>query len=284
MRKLVAVVIPVWKENLSGFEEISLRQSSSILNKHTFYLISYRGLNIKKITDILEEKSVRYKLVFFKKKSFSSIADYSRLMLSVGFYGRFIKYKYILLYQLDCFVFRDELESWADAGYSYIGAPWLKGYGEAKPDAPVIGVGNGGLSLRNVADHLNVLFSFSFIEKPRHFFGMYANNLLIKALKSFLFCISNATVQNNTFFLFNNWSSNEDIFWAEIATRNFSWFKVPEYQIASRFSTEVQPRYFYELHRKETPFGCHAWWTYDFEFWKPHIEKFGYNLITHVDG
>jgi hypothetical protein len=40
---------------------------------------------------------------------FKDLDNYSNLMTSVSFYERFYKYKFILIYQLDVFVFRDEL-------------------------------------------------------------------------------------------------------------------------------------------------------------------------------
>jgi hypothetical protein len=36
--------------------------------------------------------------------------------LSASFYERFLDTKYILIYQLDAFVFKDELQEWCDKG------------------------------------------------------------------------------------------------------------------------------------------------------------------------
>lgn len=278
MRKSVAIVIPVWKEDYTKFEKISFQQCCSILKKHTFFLITYRGLNLKKYTDILEQNSVDFKVVFFNRNSFRSIESYSQLVLTVGFYSRFIRYKYILLYQIDCFVFRDELEYWVDTGYSYIGAPWLEGYHQAEYGDPVMGAGNGGLSLRNVGAHLRTLLSFSYIEKPKTFPGNRGSSRSLHFLNGWLSWLKNVTIKNNTFFLFNNYELNEDVFWVDIAANNFSWFTIPDWEVAALFSVEVQPKYFFELNNRKIPFGCHAWWTYDLDFWKPYIEEFGYNL------
>ena len=38
-------------------------------------------------------------------------------------YSRFEKYEYMLIYQLDAFVFSDRLMEFVEAGYDYIGAP-----------------------------------------------------------------------------------------------------------------------------------------------------------------
>ena len=32
------------------------------------------------------------------------------------------------------------------------------------------------------------------------------------------------------------------------------------------------------MNQDRLPFGCHAWFRYDLEFWRPHIEAFGHDL------
>jgi hypothetical protein len=264
MKKKAVIVIPVWKEELTEFEIISLQQACLIFKKYTFCVITFKHLKLDNFLAILNENRIQFKIVLFSENSFSNIEKYSRLMLSVVFYGRFIAYEYILIYQLDCFAFRDELDAWIKTGYSYIGAPWMDGYDLASYGNAVIGVGNGGFSLRKVSAHLRVLLSFSKIDKD-HLFVVDRN--FFKRI-----------LLNNTFFILNDFQLNEDIFWGVISKRNFPWFKVPEWELAARFSVEVQPQYFFELNNYTLPFGCHAWWRYDLEFWKPHIEQFGYKL------
>ena len=113
----------------------------------------------------------------FDDAFFTDIHAYNTLMLSPEFYERFTAYRYILIAQLDTYIFRDELQAWCARGYDYVGAPWIvrdiyrhplmrlcsaikKRYCEAtgKPNSQVTGnkVGNGGLSLRKVESHLRV--------------------------------------------------------------------------------------------------------------------------------
>lgn len=47
-------------------------------------------------------------------------------MLTKEFYLRFRQWEYLLIYQLDAYVFQDELMDWCNKGYDYIGAPFLK--------------------------------------------------------------------------------------------------------------------------------------------------------------
>ncbi len=88
----------------------------------------------------------------------------------------------------------------------------------------------------------------------------------------------NLTVRNNTFFLCNNYAANEDGYWGLLIGKKFSWFKVAPPDDAMKFSFEVQPKRFFEENLRKLPFGCHAWIKYDFDFWKSHIESFGYKL------
>ena len=48
------------------------------------------------------------------------------LMLSPFFYESFLDFKYVLIHQLDVFIFKDELNYWCNQNYDYIGAPWFK--------------------------------------------------------------------------------------------------------------------------------------------------------------
>ena len=78
-------------------------------------------------------------------------------MLSSVFYQEFEQYQYVLIAQTDSLVFSDDLNIWAEKGYSYIGAPWFEGYTQPTQPLRLTAVGNGGFSLRNVQDFLRVL-------------------------------------------------------------------------------------------------------------------------------
>lgn len=86
------------------------------------------------------------------------------------------------------------------------------------------------------------------------------------------------TVRNNTHKWLNSYRGHEDQFWGLSVAKKFSWFKVPAYEEAAAFAFEMQPHRLFELTGHRLPFGCHAWWKYDLDFFKPHIEAFGYRL------
>jgi hypothetical protein len=74
--------------------------------------------------DYITKKYSNISVESFPKRYFENIEGYNELLLSASFYERFLDTKYILIYQLDAFVFKDELQEWCDKGYDYI-APWI---------------------------------------------------------------------------------------------------------------------------------------------------------------
>lgn len=62
----------------------------------------------------------------FDDAYFKSPKTYNKLLINPLFYERFVAYEFMLIHQLDAYVFKDELEKWCNKGYDYIGAPKLK--------------------------------------------------------------------------------------------------------------------------------------------------------------
>lgn len=150
--KKVKIVIPCYRERLTKSEKISLLQCKRILHNYPLCIIkpSNLFLQIEEMQGIETEE--------FEQKWFQSVQTYNDLMLTPQFYERFCDYEYILIYQLDAFVFRDELSFFCSMGYDYIGAPWL--YGQfiyVNDKGGYYYVGNGGFSLRKVRSHLDIL-------------------------------------------------------------------------------------------------------------------------------
>lgn len=228
--KEVAVVIPIYSEISSRQETIALLQAIDIFERYDIIAAAPNYININ--------EHIFKKVERFEDSFFRSIDSYNKLMLSKLFYERFQDYEYILIYQLDAFVFSDLLSYFCKLNYDYIGAPWL--YGQFRyVDAShcVWNVGNGGFSLRKVHSFITVLSE----RKP-------------------LEC---------------EYTGNEDIFFSSIVDEKFI---VAPIEIALQFSFERQVKECYSRNYNKLPFGCHAWGRYDYGFWKPFIEKFGYDL------
>ena len=146
----VAVVVPVYKAQLSREEQISLQQLQRVLGDYPKIFFAPEGLDFD-----YGELMQGFRIERFPAVYFSGFLGYSLLMLSVGFYQRFLAYDYILVYQLDAFVFHDALPQFCAMGYDYIGAPVYR----CAPcwHAAGVQVGNGDFSLRRTAACLRLV-------------------------------------------------------------------------------------------------------------------------------
>lgn len=233
MKNKVAIVIPTHKAEFNELEMISLDRALKVFEHYDIYFALPETLKCFVPDGI--------KIQRFDDLWFSSFEMYNKMMVTKEFYERFVDYEYILIYQLDAFVFEDKLEYFCNLGYDYIGAPWLYGvFNYVSYDKAIWHVGNGGLSLRKVDSAISLL------EKKRdiELCGEY------------------------DIFL-------EDVFWASC---NENSFKIASIDIALQFSFEGNVRECFERNQCKLPFGCHAWEKWDLVFWKEYIENCGYSI------
>ncbi len=237
----VTIFIPLYKPAYSGCEKVSLVQCCKILRKYVFSLVCPDDLDISAYEKILKEHKIDYKVERFSARHFNNIKEYNRLMLDSDFYRRFTGYEYMLTYQLDCFVFLDELEYWCEKGYDYIGAPWFEGFSLCTADSDLLDIaGNGGFSLRKIASIIKVLTPEG---KSKKIIKQYIDN-----------------------------QKNEDIFFSMYAKGIEKDFKVAPPKVAVHFSFECLPEKLYQMTGRKLPFGCHAWERYSLEFWEQFID------------
>ena len=148
--KRCCIVIPSYKkiENLANFERKSLENTIKLLNKYQIILVCPNDLNTDGYLNIGVNE-----VMFFDKKYFKNVNSYNELMLSSFFYEQFSDYEYMLLVQLDAYVFNDELEYFLNLGYDYIGGLHYINQG-TNIHHPNVGNklinGNGGFSLRKI--------------------------------------------------------------------------------------------------------------------------------------
>lgn len=149
--KKVAIVIPVYNEIISSYELISLQQLNRVLGDYDKFFVAPENM-IFSYADFCQDWTVEN----FKKYYFQNTVTYSELLLSEEFYDRFSQYEYMLIYQLDAFVFSDRLMEFCSLGYDYIGAPWPMNhrYSIGRRAAKI---GNGGLSLRKIDSVIKLL-------------------------------------------------------------------------------------------------------------------------------
>jgi hypothetical protein len=264
LKKEVCIVIPVYQTDLSDLEKISLQQCMNILGHYPVYILKPLSLNV----DVLTENYTNINVKSLDNSYFKSVESYNRMMLSSDFYQQFVDYQYIMIYQLDSFVFKDDLLTWCKKGYDYVGAPWISTqeinktlfywkqkvalWFKLKHENGIAyrdiiranAVGNGGFSLRKVDKFLKAIQQHQ------------------KAISYYL--------EHDDFRL------NEDVFWGVEVNRYQKNIKTPSVEEALSFAFETEPSLCFDLNNQQLPFGCHAWERYEFEFWKPYINKFGY--------
>jgi hypothetical protein len=169
---------------------------------------------------------------------FSSVNAYGALMVSKDFYKLFGGFDYILIYQLDCFVFADQVAQFCALGCDYI-APLILGRSDGFwPSSDIVGV--GGFSLRKVSPFIRVL---ELIEQPS--FSAEASSLASR-------------IERN---------GAEDMFWSLAAPVIAPGFSVASPETALAFGFEGDPRKSYFRARRQKPFGCHHWNKLSFFLW-----------------
>jgi hypothetical protein len=159
---------------------LSLRQCVSVLGAHDIVVVCPADMNVAAYKEI----STAINFCQIDPWWQSTYRNFNRLKISPLLYWKFRRYDYILFYELDAFVFKDELDKWCQAGYDYIGAPWFEGFDKCSNDSPFIGVGNGGFSLRRTSAALRVLRSFSYVRKPKLFSYIRKPHELLRRLSS----------------------------------------------------------------------------------------------------
>lgn len=269
----IIICIISHKEELNPYEQISLKQCCSVLAPYDIELIFPKGLSTKKY------KEFPFRIEKINSRWLKSYRNFNRLKVVPELYKRYSKdYEYILFYEPDAFIFKDDLQYWAKESYDYIGAPWLKGMGQAKNNAEYVGVGNGGFSLRKIESHLKVLHNTKRLKSRTDFwYGFDKMNWKgqlyhgPKLTFDYLF-------RNRFHYLFNSYFENEDVFWGKYAANSFDWFNTPSIEKALQFSMEVHPSRMFKDNNESLPTGCHGWWKYDLQFWKDKIASFGYEL------
>jgi hypothetical protein len=271
--KKVIITIPIYKKCPNTDETKSFKQCLKILSNHPICIITFKSLDISFYQNLAKKEHVTLQVSFFSEKYFKSISGYSRLMISSTFYKSFKSYEYLLIYQLDAWVFRDDLLEWCNKEYDYIGAPWFDGCDEVKSLKEAFnGVGNGGFSLRRTQTMLRVLNTFSYIHSYRECIAFLNKQDDWSYIKKYFSLIKTFTVSNNTHHWFNNYSWQEDMFWCRVVASRFSWFKRPTFEEAITFSIEKHARECYEYSEQQLPFGAHALWhKNDAAFWDKFI-------------
>ena len=270
--KNVAVVVPLSaRPELLPEEQLSLDHLCHFLPEYDKYFVAPPGVSIHR---------TGFRNARFPAKFFGSAAAHNRLLMWPNFYHAFENYEYILMYHLDSLVFSSDISRWCNAGFDYIGAPWIP-----CSDTPWVKeprVGNGGFALMKIETALTVLYNRYRQEPATYWSDLLMRNrarfgwvlTLLKKLKPFsprsrligrLLEDSEITDRPDVH------GRNNDFFWSFEAVRWFPAFKVAPVNEGLEFAFEAAPRKCFELNQGKLPFGCHAWTKFDRTFWEPYL-------------
>lgn len=200
---------------------------------------------------------------FIDPKWFKSVGDYNLLKALPWLYRRYAGYEFMLTYELDAWVFRDELLHWCEQEWDYIGAPWFERHGACSEEAKPIRGGNSGFSLRRTAGclaALRALLCRRVLALPKTWFR------LIRGGGSVSLPASAAEL----FRPFAGMIPAEDFFWCYTVPKVYPFFRIAPYEQCRKFAFETNARRLYEESGQLLPFGCHKW-SADRAFWKRFI-------------
>lgn len=279
LKNQVCVIIPIYKEKLNDLEIQSVVQCSKVLCDYQIHFVCSEQLN----TDFYETKFPEIKkFIFFNEIYFNDLKGYNQLMLNAHFYRTFDNFDYMLVYQTDCFVFKDELLFWAKKRYDYLGGVWFENYNDNPyQGAKLWQAGNGGLSLRNIQKCYRLVSSRRPVNKWR---DLVRESKFLKNVSrlQYLYCVLQLPFcrlgfKNNLRFKAKQFTGNEDTFFITEGLK-LRWFRIPDVLEASLFSWDKFPNYLWDTFN-ELPFGCHAWYREDApyeinrSFWKNIIQE-----------
>lgn len=239
------IIVPVYNEVPNELEKLSLKQLDIIIKDDIeICLVGPNRINFSSYVELFNNNKPKHEN--FDDKYFESNKSYSQLCLSYDFYKRFDNYEYMLIYQTDCWIFRNEIKKFCEMGYDYIGGP-IYSPGSRWPGfknsmRPV--VGNGGLSLRKISMMLK-------LTDP--------NGYLYNKYK-------------------DGWNSieYEDMFICDVLAHDI-YINIPDYRIAEQFSIDTLPRHMNKLN----PMAAHRVFAL-YQYWNKRIDELNDEHIAEL--
>ena len=262
-----AVVVPAYKTTLNGYEWISLRRAFEVFTDTPIRLlvpVSLQAEAADTFRTLLEGHRCA-RLEPIADHWLSSVEAYNQLCLDPLLYQRFRAFSHLLIYQLDAYVFTDELLTWCRQDLDYIGAPIYPlgvPYGKHRVQC----IGAGGFSLRRTTAFLRALESnppvFRLADFRRFTAGWGFKARVLRGLR-FAVCLAlgGNHLANGTHTLFHWMGINEDVLYGQYVPKALPWFQVPTYDQARQFCIDRYVQDELAAMGGQLPFGAHGWWT-----------------------
>ncbi len=239
----VNIIVPIYREKLDPSELVSMKQLFKTLDQHTITIIHPRKISLS----FLDEYNFSFSSLAFDDEYFEGIYGYNKLTLSPTFYLAFKDYDFILIYQTDAYVFRDELIDWCAKDYDYIGSPWAARKQtliqkilfkwnavflniinqKIKDRTAYFRTGNGGFSLRKTKVFIHLSQKYE----------NYIRENVIRTSDDFI---------------------PEDVFWSLNIPNIEDVLNVPSYEESLKFGFDRRPHIAYKHNNYNLPFGAHG--------------------------
>ncbi len=258
----LAIVVPLIRGTLSPEEAVSLDLLRRFGGDDPKFILHPKGLE-------LQFDLTGFQTLALDPANFDGISAYNAMMMSAWFYRMFGGYGHILIYQTDCLLLKDSLSHWLDKPFSYYGAPYFRRNGKLKS------VGNGGFSLRRVADHIAVLEASgpSFLRTTGAMLRQYLKGTYLRYLVRYL---RGADRRASAFVA--EFDRAEDEFWIYYAPLFSATFKLPTAEDVVAFAAEARGPRVVELNDGQLPLGVHAWARHDRAFWVEKLKDLGVEI------
>jgi len=263
-----AVLVPFYQEEPAENEKKSFLNLLDCIQDSPVILCCPESLNTDTMLALAGEQGRDIQIERFADESFSSVRSYNLLMLHKTFYERFLQYDYVLIHQLDAWVFANELKTWCQKDYDYIGSPWFFRFGDATETSRMLPwAGNGGFSLRRVKAMLSVIEKIQQAPTLRErllLLWLCEKRLKFKLLRKLLLQPFDSAL---------NYYRELDIWEDQVyAILHNDMINVASPEESRGFAFEVNPKRLYKENQYKLPFGCHAWEKFEPEFWKAFQE------------
>lgn len=292
------IFIPAYCSNWSHSEKAAVQRCMRILCDFDFVFVHKKSSPTSDIrANILFPLNLvkSFEFIAIDDKWLSSVANYNQMMLSPWFYKIFRAWEYMLVFQLDAWIIKGNLNEWLSHEFTFIGAPLCRITGD-NFDSAILSIGNGGLSLRRVQHMLKILTSLKYRLFPVYSshdandiaslrYEHSAHPLLAQsnandpAIKDSFLRTSKLRFKNtfrhfgffNNLLYFSKYGFHEDIIFGHLAPKVYEWIKIPNYQQAVGFSLDAYPKELVRAFPGIKPFGCHAWEKWGREFYLTHF-------------
>jgi hypothetical protein len=271
----VCVVVPVYRAEFSRTEQVALDRCIAVLGKHSIVIVKPESLCLNKLFSCHPNLSREE----FGDDFFVDVKGYNRLLLEDEFYARFAAYEFILVYQLDAFVFSDQLLSWCSRGYDYIGAPWL-------PPGRVPGrIRQALIAVRRKCYRLLARRARAKDPEKRPQFAFSAGNggFSLRRISAMRRVLADLDRRAERYRLAATRGWQEDIFFSIEANRYRTNIRIPNAREAAHFSWETNPGVAAKLTNGELPFGCHGWNKLHRDDWRPIFARLGVSIDSLLE-